>query len=61
MYVQVADPWRCVKRACPEHWYDTHVLRMILDSDDAVGQSCRKRRWVHNQFGWGLVLDGRVR
>jgi hypothetical protein len=60
-YVQMPDPWRYVERACPEHWYDTHVLRMILDPDDVVGQSCGKRHGVHNQFGWGLVLDGDVR
>src|SRR6516164_2383692 len=57
VYVQMPDPWRYVERACPEHWYDTHVLRMILNPDDVVGQSCGKGRGVHNQ-GWRLVLDG---
>ena len=61
VYVQMPDPWRYGERARPEHWYDTHVLRMILDPDDVVGQSRGKRRGVHNQFGWGLVLDGDVR
>jgi hypothetical protein len=58
VYMQMPDPWRHVERACPEH--DMHVLRTILDPDDAMGQSCGKRRGVHNQFGWGLVLDGDV-
>ena len=61
VYVQMPNPWRYVERACPEHWYDAHILRMILDLDDVVGQSCGKRRGVHNQFGRGLVLDGGVR
>ena len=61
VYVQMPDPWRYVERACPEHWYDMHVLHTILDPDDVVGQSCGKRRGVHNQFGWGLVLDGDLR
>jgi hypothetical protein len=61
VYVQMPDPWRYVERACPEHWYDMHVLHTMLDPDDAMGQSCGKRRGVHNQFGWGLVFDGDVR
>ena len=60
VYVQMPDPWRYVERACPERWYNTHVLRMILDPDDAAGQSCGKRRGVNNQFGWRFVLDGDV-
>jgi hypothetical protein len=37
------------------------VLHAILEPDDAMVQSCGERRGVHNQFGWGLVLDGDVR
>jgi hypothetical protein len=57
VYVQMPDPWRYAERACPEHWYDMHVLRTILDPDDAMGQSCGKRRGVDTQLGWGLVLE----
>jgi hypothetical protein len=34
------------------HWHDAHVLRPILDPDDALGQS-RGKRGIHSQFGWG--------
>jgi len=60
VYMQMPDPWRYVERACPEHWYNAHVFRMILDPDDVVSQSYGKGCGVHNQFGWGLVLDGGV-
>jgi hypothetical protein len=60
VYVQMPDPRRYVERACPEYWYDVYVLRTILDPDDAMGQSCGKRRGIHNQFGWGLILDGDI-
>jgi len=53
MYVQMPDAWRYIERACPEHWYDMHILHTIQDPDDAVGQSCGKRRGVNNQFRWG--------
>jgi hypothetical protein len=61
VYVQMPDSWRNVERAWPEHRYDMHVLHPVLDPDDAVSQSWGKRRGIHNQFGWGLVIDGDVR
>src|SRR6516164_3107277 len=54
--VQMSDPWRSVEGAFPEHWYDVHILRPVLNPDYALVQQIWKRR-VHDQFGRGLALD----
>jgi len=40
----------------PEHWYDVHILRPVLNPDHALVQQIRKRG-VHDQFWRGLVLN----
>jgi hypothetical protein len=39
----MADPWRYVERACPEHWLDMDVLRTILEPHDAIDQGAINR------------------
>src|SRR5437867_10713894 len=60
MYVQVADPRGDAESALPKHRDDAHVLRPVLDPDDALVQQVGKRG-VHDQFGCGLVLDCGIR
>jgi hypothetical protein len=55
--VQVSDPRRYAEGSLPEHGYDAHVLCPVLDPNYSLGQTCRKR-CVHDQFGWRLVLNG---
>src|SRR6185369_10376187 len=59
-YVQVPDAWRHLERTFAKYGADTNILRMILDPDQALGQTLRKGR-IDNQFGRGLVLDFYVR
>src|SRR5512145_3474615 len=58
--VQMPDPWRYAEGALPEHRYDAYVLRPVLDPDEALGQRLGMR-WVDDQYGGRLVLDGGVR
>jgi hypothetical protein len=55
--VQMADARRDVPRGRTCHGKNAYVLDPIRDERDALGQRTGKRR-LHDQPGWGLVIDG---